>query len=254
MLICRAETSPSDRRRTAILISVLKTIIIEDVGEVILARRRGTRSLRLSVSGGNIRLGMPLSISEKQAINFIISKKDWILKHRQPKTLLNNGARIGKAHRLVFVVTNGQKITTILIENQALVRLPAPIQSSDVAAQNAAKRICKKALEQEASSLLPQRLRTYASKTNARYKSVTIKFLKSRWGSCSPSNDIILSAYLMQLPWELIDYVIIHELAHTKHHNHGQSFWSEVTKFVPDYKARRKLLKAHQTDIVVQSD
>ncbi|MDO8336455.1 MAG: SprT family zinc-dependent metalloprotease [Candidatus Saccharibacteria bacterium] len=228
---------------------MLKTINLEGIGEVILARRRGTRSLRLSVNGGNIRLGIPLAISEQQAVNFILSKKDWILKHHKTAVLLSNGARIGKAHRLAFEPTSGQKITTKLIDNKALVRLPTSIQTTDSEAQTAAKRVCRKALELEANSLLPQRLKAFADKTNASYKTVKIRFLKSRWGSCSPHNDIVLSAYLIQLPWELIDYVIIHELAHTKNHNHGQNFWNEVTKLVPDYKAKRKLLKTYQTDV-----
>jgi len=229
---------------------VIKTIFVDGVGEIILARRRGTRSLRLSVSGSNIRLGLPLALSERQAVNFVLSKKDWILEHRKSKTLLSNGSRIGKAHRLVFVTNNSTKITTKLIDNQALVRLPLSVLPESSGAQTAAIRICKKALEREATSLLPQRLRSFSNQTGNTYKSVTIKFLKSRWGSCSPQNDIILSAYLIQLPWQLIDYVIIHELAHTKHHNHGQNFWNEVTKFAPDYKAHRKLLKTHQTDVV----
>ena len=64
-----------------------------------------------------------------------------------------------------------------------------------------------------------------------------------RWGSCSSDQMITLSYFLMQLPWDLIDYVILHELAHTKHLNHGPGFWSELEALCPDARARRKSIK-----------
>lgn len=70
-----------------------------------------------------------------------------------------------------------------------------------------------------------------------------VKNLKSRWGSCDSHRNIILSSLLITLDDSLIDYVICHELAHTKHMNHSKEFWLNVEMMIPDYKQRRKELK-----------
>ncbi|OGC59334.1 hypothetical protein A3A70_02745 [candidate division WWE3 bacterium RIFCSPLOWO2_01_FULL_42_11] len=77
---------------------------------------------------------------------------------------------------------------------------------------------------------------------------LTIKGLKlsnarMKWGSCSRDGNIRLTWRLIMAPPEIIDYVIVHELAHITHHNHSQDFWSLVESFIPDYKVHRKWLK-----------
>jgi len=74
---------------------------------------------------------------------------------------------------------------------------------------------------------------------------IKITSARTRWGSCSPKNTLNFSWRLMLTSPEAIDYVIIHELAHTVHHNHSQRFWNLVAKLMPDYKARRKQLRQY---------
>ena len=77
------------------------------------------------------------------------------------------------------------------------------------------------------------------------YNSVSMKQLKARWGSCSHKRDITLNIFLMQLPWQLIDYVLVHELVHTKVLHHGQDFWTSFAACLPDAKKRRSELRAY---------
>ena len=72
---------------------------------------------------------------------------------------------------------------------------------------------------------------------------VSFRFNKSRWGSCNTKNSIIFNYYLAKLPIELIEYVIVHELAHIKHKHHQKPFWDEVERVLPDFKIRRKNLR-----------
>lgn len=83
----------------------------------------------------------------------------------------------------------------------------------------------EKKLRKQAKEYLPQRLELLASKYGFSYNSVKITKSKGRWGSCSSKKNINLSLYLMKLPPYLIDYVILHELCHTKEMNHGPQFW-----------------------------
>lgn len=74
----------------------------------------------------------------------------------------------------------------------------------------------------------------------------SIKFRKNKrtWGSCNYKDDLNFNILLVKFPFEVIEYVVIHELAHIKHKNHSKFFWSLVYKYCPDYKKREKLLKS----------
>ncbi|MFI3332704.1 MAG: M48 family metallopeptidase [Rikenellaceae bacterium] len=83
-------------------------------------------------------------------------------------------------------------------------------------------------LRSQAKEYLPQRIAEISKKTSLRFNKLTIRASRSRWGSCSSQNNISLSIYLMALPQHLIDFVIIHELCHTVHHNHSTKFHALV--------------------------
>lgn len=220
-----------------------KVIEIPDIGPVTLYKRRGNRSLRLSVAAdGEIRVSLPTWVPYLAGEQFARSKLEWIVAHRRaPKVDLTQGQAVGKAHRLHFVPTaTGTKITTRLHQNQAQVFHPAALEAGHPRVQKAAQAACIKALRKEAEQLLPQRLRDLAERTGFTYRSVSIKQLKSRWGSCNTSKDITLNLFLMQLPWRLIDYVLLHELTHTKVMRHGAPFWEEMEKHAPRAKSLRK--------------
>jgi predicted metal-dependent hydrolase len=75
------------------------------------------------------------------------------------------------------------------------------------------------------------------------YNKITVRAQKTRWGSCSPKNNISLNIKLVLLPEELLDYVILHELVHTRVHNHSKKFWAELDKFVNNSKVMAKRLR-----------
>ena len=75
------------------------------------------------------------------------------------------------------------------------------------------------------------------------YNRIFIKEQKTRWGSCSSSGNLNFNWKLILIDEELLDYVVVHELAHRKQMNHSQQFWQEVEKILLDYKERRRRLK-----------
>ena len=78
------------------------------------------------------------------------------------------------------------------------------------------------------------------------YRSVQIKQLTGRWGSCDSQRNIILNLFLMQLPWELIDYVILHELTHTTIMKHGPPFWEAMARVLPQVQQRRRAMRRYR--------
>ena len=87
-------------------------------------------------------------------------------------------------------------------------------------------------LRQRARLDLPQRIERLAGLMGLKYNRLTIRVARSRWGSCSGQNNISLSLFLMEIPEYLRDFVIIHELCHTIHHNHSVEFHTLVNHFV----------------------
>ena len=227
----------------------VRQVTLERVGTVTLYKRRGNRSLRLSIgANGDVRVSMPYWLPYKAGADFAVSKALWIEAHRAktPASGLAHGQRVGKAHRLYFEAHPAHtKITTRLRPAEVHVSYPASVPLHASAVQEAARLACIRALRKEAETLLPQRLDALSTRTGLSYNKVSVKQLKSRWGSCSSTKDITLNLFLMQLPWHLIDYVLLHELTHTKVMQHGTPFWMELEQHVPGAKQLRKQIAAH---------
>jgi len=102
----------------------------------------------------------------------------------------------------------------------------------------------------EAKRILIGRLKELADKNKLSYNKVTIRNQKTRWGSCSQKNNINLNIKLVKLPQELIDYVILHELVHTKIKNHSKKFWDELNTYIPNAKGLDKELRKYGTGLL----
>ena len=94
-----------------------------------------------------------------------------------------------------------------------------------------------------AKETLPDRVAYFSALMGVTPTAVKITRAESRFGSCSGKNSICFSALLMRYPPAAIDYVVVHELAHITHKNHGANFWATVAAVLPDYKERKKLLR-----------
>lgn len=101
----------------------------------------------------------------------------------------------------------------------------------------------KEQLKSLAKQVIPERVEYYSRLMNLYPTDVKITSAKKRFGSCNGKNSLCFSYFLMKYPIEAVDYVVVHELAHIKHHNHGKDFYKLIKKYLPDYKERERLLK-----------
>ena len=103
-------------------------------------------------------------------------------------------------------------------------------------------------LRRRAKEVLPPRVEALARRFGFRYGRVTIRATRSKWGSCTADNNLSLSLWLMTLPEHLVDYVILHELCHTRHHDHSPRFHALLDSCLGGReKALRKELRAYTT-------
>jgi len=113
--------------------------------------------------------------------------------------------------------------------------------------QEAIKKGLDFAMKHEAKKYLHHRINELATMHDLHFKRLSIRDPKTRWGSCSGDNNINLSYQLMRLPAHLIDYVILHELAHTIHKNHGKDFWVFLEKISGNARKYAHEMKQYTT-------
>ncbi len=222
---------------------------VADLGDVTFQKRKGTRSVRIHIRGGEVKVTLPYWFSYAAAERFLTSRKRWIMTHRTQPNLFVDGTYLGKDHQIN--VQAGKTLRTRLVEGKLVVTLPnaQDIASADV--QDRIRTAAERVLLKESKQHIPSRVQDLALEHNLQHGTITFKKLKSRWGSCDHSGNLVFNIYLVQLPWPLIDYVIVHELAHTVHHNHSKAFWALVEQCLPDYKQRRTQTRQYQPHITV---
>lgn len=142
-----------------------------------------------------------------------------------------------------YFVTNNE-INTFVSKNEvwlenAIIRKKKQLEKYDISDDK------KNELINFAKEYLPKRVEYYSRLMNVKPTGIKITSAKKRFGSCSGKNSICFSYYLMLYPKEAIDYVVVHELAHIKHHNHSKEFYNFIYEFMPDYKERERLLKSN---------
>lgn len=154
-----------------------------------------------------------------------------------------------KDYKLILKQADRKNISVRLSNGKINVTYPVELKSNSKEVQSAIRKGIVRALRKEAQTYLPGKVKELAAKFNFKFNEIFLKNIKSRWGSCSNKNNINLSIHLMRLPDHLIDYVILHELVHTVHHNHSKKFWSLLNTVTDDAKILDKELKKYRIDI-----
>ena len=93
--------------------------------------------------------------------------------------------------------------------------------------------------------IIKERLNYYSSLTGIKYNEFKLTTPKKRWGSCNSKGNICINGKLGAAPQDIIDYVVVHELAHILEHNHSKRFWCQVARILPDFKSRKNWLKRY---------
>ena len=174
---------------------------------------------------------------------FVAQKRGWIEKHQRAAAEFNRRKKqyiegekflfLGQEYPLRIVDGHQRR----LVFNQREFLLSAP-------QAGAGKELFVRWYRRQAGDLFPKRAEFWQQKMGVNYKKLTVTGANTRWGSCSGRGTINFSWRLMAMPPEVIDYVVIHELAHLAHHNHSPKFWDLVGRFCPDFKLSKKWLNS----------
>lgn len=211
-----------------------KKIDDKELGLITLKWGGRYRRLTLKVVGGVIVATMPSAADEQKMLAFIEEKrgklKQLLQKSPGQPLLDENTERQMATFRLQISRTDKPKPSVILRDGILSVVIPRGVALESEAAQEKLREILKNVFRHEAKRVLPGRLSELARTHGFTYEEVKINSSRTRWGSCSGRKNINLSLYLMQLPWHLIDYVLLHELCHTREMNHSERFWQQMNR------------------------
>lgn len=105
-------------------------------------------------------------------------------------------------------------------------------------------------LREYARTELAKKVMIFGEQMKVSVNRIVIKEQKTRWGSCSSKGNLNFNWKLVLMPERIMDYVVVHELAHRKQMNHSPAFWREVEAVLPDYRERRQWLREHEGEFI----
>lgn len=223
----------------------MPTIQDKEFGKITVRRNARAAAIRIRVApDGTLRVSSPLYTPLFMIKRMIIGSRAELrsmIDAGRPQLTYKDGSTVGKSHSLI--VRQGTDMKIVRHGLQLIATLPADTSLDEPHVQAELREHIIAALRREAKGYLPKRLKYLAELHGFSYERVRFSHASGRWGSCSSSGTISLNIALMKLPFELIDYVLIHELAHTRHMDHSDRFWSVVATYDPAYKQHRAQLK-----------
>ncbi len=209
------------------------------------ARRR--RTLQLTVDGHGVHVAAPIRTPRREIEEFVRGRTPWILKHRPtvraPLTYATGETMpyLGVAMPLFVIDRGGRGVTVTRGLFDLVVTVPARYETP--------RRV--RAIENGLSKWYAERAQEAVEASVARWASITgrwpkrvlVRNQRQRWGSCSPDGTLRFNWRLIMLDPSLLDYVVLHELAHLEVPNHGPDFWRAVAALLPDHVARRRRMR-----------
>jgi len=218
--------------------------------EIIRSLRRKRVAIR--VSEGKVQILAPKRLPENDAKNFLDKNISWVQKKLReqatttpyrPKEYIDGEIFSYLGEDYFLNIAYAKKPAVMARDNQLFVFIRDTLDISK------RKQKIHQQLRiwywQQAEQELRKKSQDYAQKLAVQFQSISIRQFKSRWGSCSVKGDIQYGWQIILAPHPVVDYLVVHELSHLKHHNHSPRFWRLVESIIPNYKACRNWLKVY---------
>lgn len=237
-----------------------KIIEVDGFGSVVVTLSSKSKYIRLSVNRElQTVISLPIHGKIEDGVAFLRKNAAWIAQARQkvanrvaqkPKTIFTEETEFKtRSFELKITAADRNNMHLSLSEGVLNVHYPKKYKVTSPSIQKAIRFALDEAFRVEAKNYLPSRLSYLAQHHGFKFSGVTIKNVKSKWGSCSSRGQINLNLHLMRLPNHLIDFILLHELCHTVEMNHGEKFHRLLNKCVEGNEERfNKELKKYHVD------
>lgn len=219
-----------------------------EIDQIIRSQRR-TLAIQIKDDGSLI-VRAPNRTSKTAILEFVEQHAAWIQRKQaearseaaaRPKQFLPGETFwfLGKSYPLEMVKQQRQPLI-----------LDGSFKLSEAASARA-ELVFERWYREQAKTILQERVDLFANQYGFQYLGIKINSARTRWGSCSAKGSLNFSWRLILAPLEQVDYVIVHELVHTIHHNHSKRFWNKVATILPDYKEHKKWFRQHGSRLMV---
>lgn len=218
-----------------------RVITDTDFGQIIIRTRLTARNISMRTKADGLHVTVPPRCLTSKVMEVIEEYRPRLLEKWEkaaPQALDLNFRIDAPCFKLHMELGRYSRFTLRSDEEGITIFCPPYVDFSQKAVQDLLRNAIIRALKKSAQAYLPPLLQTLAEHYGFTYKKVKITGSKSRWGSCSAIGSINLSCYLMLLPPHLMDYVLLHELTHTREMNHGPKFW-EILDGLMEGKAHK---------------
>ena len=212
-------------------VSVMNKIITDkDLGDILLRTNPRSKGYTLKVKEGRVTAVMPEGGDMQRLLKFIMERKEELLKalnKHSKRPILDESTKLVTQTFSVNITKSDRENFYMTLKDGVLnISCPKDVSFENEKVQAVLKDLIGRALKHEAVRVLPERLNELAQNYKFVYSGVKISKSTSNWGSCSSRKSINLSRSLMLLPQYLSDYVLLHELCHTKEMSHNERFWA----------------------------
>ncbi len=211
---------------------------------IIVTKRKTSRRLILRYSPLRqcVSLTLPKSVSLKYGLNFVEQKREWIRLQLQ-KHSGNKGFVDGQ-----IIPVLGENLTLKYVGGRGIISEASGALQVHGANEFMARRV-RSWLQKKCKIEIMRMADIYAARLGVKLGKISLRDTSSRWGSCSHDGNLSFSWRLIFAPIEVLHYVVAHEVAHIREHNHSPAFWAYVAQICPNWKHSRDWLKKHGTSL-----
>ena len=235
-----------------------KIVDYPPIGKIEVCTKRNCNGIRYVVSEKYVRIYVKPSLLKSvfpvpnDKIEWILQCKAKLEKKAIKKILYNIDTELDTfSFKMKFAVEPKlvNKFSAKIQNGVVTMFIPADFDFQKTQNQSVIKNVLKHFLTIEAKKVLPEKVKFFAEKHNFKFSEVKITSARSRWGSCNAKKRIALSCFLLLLPENLIDMVIIHELCHTEQMNHAAKFYARLRAILPNLDELNKAIKIEEKRI-----
>ena len=198
---------------------------------------------------GNLVIKSP-KVSQQEIEKLLLKKASWITKSREKLNFKKGKALdfkkdpelyfLGEPHK-VHLIYYDKKRTKLIFDGDVFYLYYSVYDEVTF------QRHIDKFYKEEAQNYIPAHVAKWADTMCLKYRKISFRKTKRQWGSCSSKNALSFNTMMMKLPLDVIQYIIVHELAHIRHKHHQKAFWQLVEAYLPEYKTAVKTLKNYTT-------
>jgi len=219
------------------------------------------KRIKITITQDKVRVSFPQGIDTKKVKEFVESKKEWIVSTLESYKAQQAGIKaknylageeyffLGKSYVLRTQIYEGVNAAVELKPDEIWIYLSKEVPEKDRPLW--VKGVLTAWYKDKAGVVFREKLDYYSRMMGLKYNQLRVKNQSTRWGSCSGKGNINLNWRVIMAPDQVINYLIVHELAHLRYMNHSKDYWNLVAQFMPEYEKWRKWLKENGKFLII---